>query len=208
MKRITLTLALAFAIVATQTLFAQEQSVENKVGPTEKKVEKIEKKVIPEKTGAIERAALSKLDYMIGEWEGEGWSQYGSGQRQTFWVKEYYQFRGDKDLMDMEGRSGGILPDGTKLSDSNYSLGIMYYNHQDNDYRMWHYNSDGGVFDVKVNANIEGRNGYYIIKDAGGEQKRFSISIDNDEEWISKMEVLTPANTWLQVLEFRMKRIK
>jgi len=35
---------------------------------------------------SIERAALAKVDFLVGEWEGEGWSLSRSGERRRFWV--------------------------------------------------------------------------------------------------------------------------
>jgi hypothetical protein len=58
-----------------------------------------------EKPGDIERAALGKADFLVGDWEGEGWSLTRSGERRRFWVKEFFHYRGDKDIMDMEAGS-------------------------------------------------------------------------------------------------------
>jgi len=161
-----------------------------------------------DKPGDMERAALSKMEFVVGEWEGEGWSLTPSGQRARFWVKESYRYRGDKDLMDMEGRFGGILPDGTRSAEREYSLGILYYDRERRQYRSWHYSNDGVVFTVDVDVDIERKTAQYRRTTTGGESSRFSIRIDENWVWISTVEILTPDKTWLQVVEFRMRRLK
>ncbi len=190
-------MTLACTFIVAQAVFPQEQSAEKKA----------EKATVTEKAGEVERAALGKLEYMIGNWEGDGWMLSDSGSRLTFWVKEYYLYRGDKDLMDMEGRFGGILPDGTRLPESDYALGLMFYDSKSREYRMWHY-GNGRVFTVAVNTNLESRKSFYILKNARGEQSRFSFAIDKEGVWTSKREILKPDSTWFLNMEFSMKRVK
>ena len=161
-----------------------------------------------EKPGDIERAALSRADFLIGEWEGEGWSQNVSGQRERFWVKEFYRYRGDKDLMDMEGRFGDIRPDGTKSSEQEYALGILFYDRESDKYLMWHYSGNGTVFTVNMDVDIKGKAAQYTRRNARGETSKFSLAIGEDGVWVSKIEILKSDKTWLQVMEFRMKRVK
>jgi len=159
-----------------------------------------------EKPGAVERAALARMGFVVGEWEGEGWSLDRSGQRQRFWAKESYRYRGDKDLLDMEGRFGGILADGTRAAEQEYALGILYFDRESQSYMMWHYSDDGTLFTVKMNVDIAQRSAYYLKTRAGGESGKFSLSIGEDGIWTAGLEILRPDNTWLKVMEFRMKR--
>lgn len=156
--------------------------------------------------GDSERAALSKAAFLVGEWEGEGWSLTESGRRTKFWIKEIYRYRGNKDLLDMEGRFADILPDGKRAAEE-YALGILFYDRQTNEYRMWHYSSNGSVFTVKMDVDIKARTAQYSRKTARGDQSRFSLAVGGDGVWVSKIEILRPDNSWLQVLEFRMKRV-
>jgi len=162
----------------------------------------------PGRPGDIERAALGKIGFVVGEWEGDGWQQTEAGQRVRFWVRELYRYRGDKDLLDMEGESRSLLPDGTRSSERHYSLGILSYDRATSEYRMWHYANDGDAFMVKVNVDIEGKVARYIRQDAKTGSSRFTLKIGEDGVWVSTVERLGPDSRWPEVVEFRMKRVK
>jgi hypothetical protein len=158
--------------------------------------------------GEIARVAIGQLDFMIGVWEGEGWWLAKANQRVKVWVKETYRYRGDKDLLDMEGETWVILPDGTRSPERFYSLGIMSYDRAASEYRMWHFDNKGDMYTVKLNTDIKGKTGYYIRQLTGGDTSKFSIKIGEDGVWETKSERLKSDKTSIQVLEFHMKRVK
>lgn len=153
------------------------------------------------------RAALGKVDFVVGEWEGEGWSLTPSGGRTRFWIKETYAYRGAKDLMDMEGRFRDILPDGSMSPKEDYALGILFYDPESKEYRMWHYSGTGTVFTVKMETDIKAKTAWYMRKTARGDESKFTLTVGEDGVWVSKVEYLRPDKTWLKVMEFRMKRV-
>jgi len=161
-----------------------------------------------ERPGDLERAALGKAGFLVGEWEGEGWRLTRAGQRQKFLIKEIYRYRGNHDLLDMEGISRVIFPDGTPSPQKEYALGLLYYDRATREYRMWHYSDEGDVFTVKLDVDVEGKAGSYTRQNAGGGSYRFSIKIGEDGVWVSKAEIPNPDKSWLQVMEFRMTRVK
>ncbi len=160
-----------------------------------------------QKPGAVERAALDKVGFLTGEWEGEGWTLNRAGERTRFWIKETYRYRGDKDLLDMEGRFRDILPDGTKSGEEGYALGILYYDRDKRDYFMWHYSSDGTVFDVRIEVDAARRSAQYSRDYPGSGPGVFRIVIGEDGTWVTTLEILRPGQTPLKVMEFRMKRL-
>ncbi len=159
-----------------------------------------------EKPGDTERAALGKVAFLTGEWEGEGWSLNETGGRTKFWIHETYRFRGNKDLMDMEGRFADLQPDGTRAPED-YALGILFFDRGSGEYRMWHYSSNGTVFTVKMDVDLKARTAQYTLKDRRGVLRRFRLVVGADGVWISKIEIVQPDGSWRQVLEFRMKRV-
>lgn len=159
------------------------------------------------KPGAVERSALTQVGFLAGEWEGEGWSLNRAGERTRFWIKETYRYRGQKDLLDMEGRFRDILADGTRSREEGYALGILYYDRQSRDYYMWHYSSDGTVFTVRMDVDIAGRSAQYRRSYPGAGPGVFRIVIGEDGTWVTTLEILRPDQTPLKVMEFRMRRL-
>lgn len=161
-----------------------------------------------EKPGDVERAALGKVDFLVGDWVGEGWSLSPSGGRLKFWVKEFYHYRGNQDLMDMEGRFGDIAADGTYQPENEFGLGFLYYDRASGEYRMWHYSSDGTVFNPVLTIDLKDKSAFYLRKTASGTQGKFSLRVGSDGVWVTTFEVQRSDNSWLTVMEFRMKRVK
>jgi hypothetical protein len=161
----------------------------------------------PTVPGVVERAALAKVDFLVGDWEGEGWSVSRSGERRRFWVKEFYHYRGDGDLLDMEGRFGEILPDGTRGLQNEVGLGFLYFDRNAGEYRMWHYSSDGEAFTVTMEVDVEARQMQYTKDLGAGQFGRFRLVVGADGAWVSRFDILLPDQSWLQVMEFRMERI-
>ena len=44
---------------------------------------------------AAQREAMKKLDFLVGEWKGEGWMEFAPGQRRTFRGTEVVQSKLD-----------------------------------------------------------------------------------------------------------------
>src|SRR5437868_12634571 len=56
---------------------------------------------------AAEREAMKKLDFLVGEWKGEGWMEFAPGQRRTFKGTEVVQSKLDGLLVTIEGLHRG-----------------------------------------------------------------------------------------------------
>ncbi|HSO22202.1 MAG TPA: hypothetical protein VLT81_04805 [Chondromyces sp.] len=160
----------------------------------------------PEAPGVVERAALAEMSFLEGDWAGEGWSMPPSGERRRFWVEEAFHYRGEKDLMDMQGIFGGILADGTRTPSREYNLGILYYDREAREYRMWHYSSSGEVFDTPMSVDVAGRSMHYVKDYPGGITGKFHLVVGPDGVWTSSFHILEEDDSWRQVMEFRMRR--
>lgn len=195
MKTLATILALALAFVST----AAQQEPQSKPAPAPE---------APKATpGAAARAALGRMAFLVGDWEGEGWSLSRDGGRRRFWVKEFYMYRGERDLMDMEGRFGDIRSDGTRAPQNEFGLGFLYFNEAAGEYRMWHYSDSGEFFDVTMNVDPSKREMWYSKQFPDGVTGRFRLVVGTDGVWVSTFEILQADKTWLQVMEFRMKKV-
>lgn len=161
----------------------------------------------PPPPGVVERAALARMDFLVGDWAGEGWAVRRSGERTRFWVEEAFHFRGDTDLMDMQGIFGDILDDGTRTPSSEYNLGILYFDRESGEYRMWHYSSSGEVFTTPMVVDHAARSMHYTKEYPGGTVGRFHLTVGTYGVWTSSFDILQEDGSWLQVMEFRMTRV-
>ena len=157
-----------------------------------------------------ERIAMKKLDFLIGNWEGEGWLMVGPDQRYPFSVTESYSYRCGGLVVDGEGqfRPQGI-PEGTETNVM-YGLGMIYFDLQSGEYRMWHYGgtASGFVFTQKVEIDVEHRALHYINVDIRGETYKFGFVIDDEGILTARTERQKPDGTWHVSMEFRMRKIQ
>src|SRR5262249_48103511 len=56
---------------------------------------------------AAQREAMKKLDFLVGQWKGEGWMEFAPGQRRTFKGAEVVQRKLDGLLVSMDGEHRG-----------------------------------------------------------------------------------------------------
>ena len=157
--------------------------------------------------GVVERAALAEMEFLVGDWAGEGWGLRQTGERVRFWVEEAFHYRGDKDLMDMQGIFGDVLEDGTRSPSREYNLGILYYDRAASRYVMWHYSSSGEVFTTPMTVDIPGRSMHYVKEYPGGVTGRFHLVVGLDGVWTSSFHILQEDGSWRQVMEFRRTRV-
>ena len=160
--------------------------------------------------GSTERTAMKKLDFVIGKWEGEGWLLVGPDQRYPFSVAESYSYRCNGLIVDGEGkfRPGGAQED--TETPTMYGLGMIYFDRQSGEYRMWHYGGTGSgfVFTQKIEIDIKHRTLHYINVDAKGETYMFSFVIDDEGILTARTERQKPDSTWYVSMEFRMRKIQ
>ena len=157
-----------------------------------------------------EKAAMKKLGFVIGQWKGEGWMLIGPDQRFPFSVTELYSYRCNGLVVDGEGRfrPQGVPEDAeTRVT---YGLGMIYFDRQSGEYRMWHYGGTGRgfVFTQKIEIDVEQQALHYTNKDARGETYRFGFAIDDKGILTARSERQRPDGTWYISMEFQMRRVE
>jgi len=157
-----------------------------------------------------ERVAMKKLDFVIGQWKGEGWILVGPDQRYPFSVTELYSYRCNGLVVDGEGR---FRPQGVpEDAETNimYGLGMIYFDGPSGEYRMWHCGGTGSgfVFTQKIEIDVERKALHYINKDARGETYKFGFAIDDEGILTARSERQRPDGTWYVSMEFRMRKVE
>ncbi len=145
------------------------------------------------KTDSISKLELSKLEFLIGEWEGEGWIMGRDKQKHAFQQTENIQFKidGVAILIEGLGKSNGQI--------TNNSLAIISYNKKDSNYTFQSYTSTGhgGSFKAEL---IEGKLFWYP-----NENMRFVGWINEKGQWHESGE-LKNDEKWNQFFEMTLNK--
>lgn len=147
---------------------------------------------------AAELEAMKKLDFMVGNWEGEGYMLSQTG-REVFKGTETVQKKLHGKALLVEGRF--VDPkDGRVVHET---LAVLTYDVAKKKYifQTYLFNHDGGVFDLVIKEN-----GFsWAIKRDGMPPTDYDMKLVNGE-WIEKGVVTLPNGQKHEFLEMRLKK--
>ena len=150
-------------------------------------------------------AQMKKLDFMVGDWEGEGWIAFGPGPRSTFKSTERIRMKlGGVALLveghhtsTMEAEKGRVVHD---------ALAMLTYNEatDEYDFRTQLASGRGGNYIGKIMDDgtfvwgIDAPNGYKI---------RYTITIDDKGRWVEVGESSPDGESWQQFFEMKLTKV-
>jgi hypothetical protein len=145
-----------------------------------------------------QRKAMARLDYMVGEWKGEGWMERGS--RSTFQGGERVQRKLDGLALLVEGDFAG--PQAPDVS-VHKTLGVIYYDPATSKYH----------FDTWLAAGSHGRYELEMMDDGWrwqiptpGGTIRFTMRRGTNGEWFEIGERTTDGTNWVKFFEMTLRK--
>jgi hypothetical protein len=146
-----------------------------------------------EKTDSISKQEISKLNFLVGKWEGEGWIMGRDGKKYSFQQKENIQYKidGVAILIEGLGKSNGQI--------THNALAIISYNKKDGIYNFQSYTSTGrgGSFDAEL---IDGKFYWYP-----NNNMRYIIWLNDKGQWYETGEYRRDEK-WNQFFEMTLNK--
>jgi hypothetical protein len=151
--------------------------------------------------GSSNRAAIGKLDFMVGRWTGEAWMQRGSERVQTT-MTETVERKLDGAVLQVEGR--GVIPAaaGGEPRVVHHAFAVISFDAQAGAYGLRSYLANG-LFGDFLWTLIPG--GMSWSRNVPGGQVRNTARIANDE-WHEVGEFSRDGVTWTPIMELRLRR--
>jgi hypothetical protein len=144
-------------------------------------------------TDSIAKEKISKLSFIVGNWEGAGWMFSQSGKNE-FTQTEKIEFKLDSTAILIEGlgKSNGKI--------IHNALAIITYNKEDDNYTFRSYLQDGrkGKFKAELIADK-----FYWYPN---ENVRYIIWLNEKEQWYEKGEYKR-GDQWFQFFEMTLDRM-
>lgn len=158
----------------------------------------------PADAAAAKRAAMERLAYMVGEWEGEGWIQTG-GPRITFRGVERVHSRLGGVALLVEGDFSSRPPGATRDVPVHQTLGVITFDETDSTYRLatWLATGASGSYTLELRPD-----GWRWHIDVGAGTVRYTATFPNDDEWIEIGEFSRDGSQWDQFFEMRLQRAR
>lgn len=155
---------------------------------------------------AAQKSAMAALSWMVGDWEGRGWTYTPSGERVTFRQTELVETRLDGALLLIEGR--GYAPPADAQSPEQLmfnAFAVVSYNDIARAYTFRSYAMGyASSFEADVRAD-----GAFVwrIAPPGGPRMRYTITQPSPGVWFEIGERSTDDGaTWTQFFEMRLTR--
>src|SRR5215216_3825309 len=87
--------------------------------------------------------AMKRLDFLVGEWQGEGWNEMVPGQRRTSPINEMVQSKLGGSVLLVEGLGKVKVPGKDEEVVVHNALGVLSYDENAKLYRMRSYLAGG-----------------------------------------------------------------
>lgn len=149
--------------------------------------------------------AIDRIDFLVGEWRGEGWTITGPNQRETFSSWEKVEKKLDGAALLIEGLHYATR-DTKQTTPVHHALATISWSERDQKYRFVSAlsNRDGGTFSGFVNDD-----GAFVWEIALPERRmRYVISIDEQGRWSEDGSLTSDGGkNWFPFFHMRLSKI-
>jgi hypothetical protein len=147
---------------------------------------------------------MRKLDFLLGAWEGEGWMDFGSGQRNTGKVKESAQGKADGSVLTFEGLGKARAPGKDEEIVVHKAFGVVWYDGEAKRFRMMAWR-EGRAMDADITVGEKSL--VWGFRDQRAGQIRFTIKLDEAGRWFEIGEFSRDGMRWNKFFEMTLQRV-
>jgi len=152
--------------------------------------------VVAEEKPSPQQEAMKKLDFLIGEWSGEGWMQRGP-QRDTFTSHETVAFRAGGFAILVEGAHKS--PDASEFG----AIGIITFDETSGSYKFHSQSSEGKGGDSEMKLI-----GDRVVQWSPAPVVRYTLDFTKGGRWIETGEYSRDGKEWKKFFEMTLERVK
>ena len=147
---------------------------------------------------------MKKLDFIVGQWQGEGWIMLGPGQRYAFRQTENVQRKVGGTVLLIEGL-GKSMDSSNAGAVVHNAFAVVSYDKEAKVFRWRAFRADGSSVDTeaKVSENML----VWGFRDPRGGNVRFTIKLNEKGQWFEVGEMSRDGQTWLKFFEMTLNRV-
>lgn len=155
---------------------------------------------------SLQLAEMKKLDFLVGQWKGDGWIEFAPGQRRTFTQTETVQSKLSGLVLLIEGLGKGKTSGSEQEVTVHNALGVVSYDNQAKLFRWRAYQADGRSVDTE--AKVTDRSLEWGFGNAQMGNIRFTIQLTEAGQWFEIGEVSRDGKNWKKFFEMTLQRLK
>jgi hypothetical protein len=160
----------------------------------------------PPAAPAAQREAMKKLDFLVGQWKGEGWMEFAPGQRRTFKGTEVVQSKLDGLLLAVEGLHRGQVGDKREEVVVHSAFALVSYDDKAKRYRFQAFTGRGNYEDAE--AKVTDGQLVWGMKVPQFGEVRYTIKLDDKGRWFEIGEVAQGGKEWRKFFEMTLERVE
>jgi hypothetical protein len=149
---------------------------------------------------------MKKLDFLIGEWQGEGWTEFVPGQRRSSPIIEKAQPKLGGMVLLVEGLGKTKVPGKQEEVVVHNAMGVISYDASAKLYRVKTYTAEGRSVDAEAQFTEGGFQ--WRFQPSQTISIRYTIKLTEKGEWFEKGEMSQDGKSWRQFHEMTLKRVK
>jgi hypothetical protein len=155
---------------------------------------------------ATQREAMKKLDFLVGQWKGEGWMEMVPGRRSTFKSSEVVQSKLGGLLVTIDGLHRGQVGGKGKEVVVHNAFGVVSYDEKGKRYRFQAFTARGNYEDAQARVG-DGKLVWGMKIPQLGEV-RYTMKLDDKGRWFEIGEISQDGKEWRKFFEMTLERVK
>lgn len=157
--------------------------------------------------GTSSAAEMKKLDFLTGDWKGEGWIEMGPGGRSTFKQTEAVQSKLNGTVIIVEGLGKGKLASTGEEGVVHNALAVISYDSTAKKFLFRAFRADGNYIDANVTMGEKGLIWGFRDPQRGTEIK-YTIKLTEAGHWNEVGEFSMDGKQWRKFFEMTLQRVK
>jgi hypothetical protein len=154
----------------------------------------------------VQLEQMKKLHFLVGEWRGEGWTEFIPGQRRTSPINETVQPRLGGIILLVEGLGKTKVPGKDEEVVVHNALGVLSYDEKAKLYRLRSYLATGQSTDAEARFTEGGFQ--WGFQPSPALSMRYTVRLTDKGEWFEIGEMSQDGKSWRQFHEMTLQKVK
>jgi hypothetical protein len=153
---------------------------------------------------SVQREAIKKLDWWVGQWQGEAWSSTGPARRDTTMMVETIRKNLDGTIILVEGLGRRKMPHMEEGEIVHNAFAVLSYDVSGKTYRWQAWRIPGGIFTESWPTVTEHKFQWSMETPRG--KMRYSVKLNEKGQWEEVGEFSSDGQTWRQFFGMHLNR--
>jgi hypothetical protein len=148
---------------------------------------------------------MKKLEFLLGEWKGEGWIEMGPGGRKTFKQTESVESKLNGTVAIIEGLGKSKLPDSDQEVVVHHALAVISFDSTAKKIQFRAFRADGNFIDANVTLGDKLLTWGFRDPQRNVEIK-YTIKLNEAGHWLEVGEFSLDGKTWQKFFQMTLQR--